>query len=160
MVSFPPVSPPRPYTPPSPHPYAPHAQHTRTHTHTHTIRNTYCLSTVTLVTRTRLNVKLYVSCLSCYFPSSLHFTAFVLLSRRAACVLPKLSCPYTGQEPAAVRFDVSVGTQVDLLFMHLKCHTKIPFRHPLAWFCLKLPHESLPCQAGLSFAKWTPLDGS
>ena len=24
--SFPPVSPPRPYTPPSPHPYAPHAQ--------------------------------------------------------------------------------------------------------------------------------------
>ena len=26
MVSFPPVSPPRTYTPPSPHPYAPHAQ--------------------------------------------------------------------------------------------------------------------------------------
>ena len=26
MVSFPPVSPTRPYTPPSPHPYAPHAQ--------------------------------------------------------------------------------------------------------------------------------------
>ena len=26
MVSFPPVSPPRPYTPTSPHPYAPHAQ--------------------------------------------------------------------------------------------------------------------------------------
>ena len=26
MVSFPPVSPQRPYTPPSPHPYAPHAQ--------------------------------------------------------------------------------------------------------------------------------------
>ena len=26
MVSFPPVSPARPYTPPSPHPYAPHAQ--------------------------------------------------------------------------------------------------------------------------------------
>ena len=26
MVSFPPVSPPRPFTPPSPHPYAPHAQ--------------------------------------------------------------------------------------------------------------------------------------
>ena len=25
-MSFPPVSPPRPYTPPSPHPYAPHAQ--------------------------------------------------------------------------------------------------------------------------------------
>ena len=25
-ISFPPVSPPRPYTPPSPHPYAPHAQ--------------------------------------------------------------------------------------------------------------------------------------
>ena len=33
MVSFPPVSPPRPYAPPSPHPYAPH--HTHTHTHTH-----------------------------------------------------------------------------------------------------------------------------
>ena len=28
MVSFPPVSPPRPYTPPSPHPYASHAQPT------------------------------------------------------------------------------------------------------------------------------------
>ena len=27
MVSFPPVSPPKPYTPPSPHPYTPHAQH-------------------------------------------------------------------------------------------------------------------------------------
>ena len=26
VVSFPPVSPPRPYTPPSPHPYIPHAQ--------------------------------------------------------------------------------------------------------------------------------------
>ena len=26
MISFPPVSPPRPYTHPSPHPYAPHAQ--------------------------------------------------------------------------------------------------------------------------------------
>ena len=26
MVSFPPVSPPRPYAPSSPHPYAPHAQ--------------------------------------------------------------------------------------------------------------------------------------
>jgi len=26
VVSFPPVSPPRPYTPPSPHPYATHAQ--------------------------------------------------------------------------------------------------------------------------------------
>ena len=26
ICSFPPVSPPRPYTPPSPHPYAPHAQ--------------------------------------------------------------------------------------------------------------------------------------
>ena len=26
MVSFPPVSPPRPYAPPFPHPYAPHAQ--------------------------------------------------------------------------------------------------------------------------------------
>ena len=26
VVSFPPFSPPRPYTPPSPHPYAPHAQ--------------------------------------------------------------------------------------------------------------------------------------
>jgi len=76
---FPPVSPPRTYTPPSPHSYVPHAQpisffsilspaqycvsstdhltphyaicSTHTHTHTHTLRkcNIYCFSTVKMI---------------------------------------------------------------------------------------------------------------
>jgi hypothetical protein len=37
-----------------------------THTHTHRIRNTYCFSTAKVVTRTRLDVKLYVHCLLCH----------------------------------------------------------------------------------------------
>ena len=45
--------------------------HTHTHTnaaraHTHTICNTYCLSTTTVVARTRLTVTLYVCFLSCF----------------------------------------------------------------------------------------------
>ena len=46
------------------------AANTHTHTHTHTrarrICNTYCFSIATIVTRTRLNVKSFVHCLSCY----------------------------------------------------------------------------------------------
>jgi hypothetical protein len=34
-------------------------------TNTLRIRNTYCFSTTTVVTRTRLNITLYVHCLSC-----------------------------------------------------------------------------------------------
>jgi hypothetical protein len=41
------------------------AIHTHTHTHTHRICNTYCFSTTTIVTRTRLNVTLYVHCILC-----------------------------------------------------------------------------------------------
>jgi hypothetical protein len=39
-----------------------------THTHTHTLRicSTYCFSTTTKVSLTRLSVTLYVLCLSCY----------------------------------------------------------------------------------------------
>jgi hypothetical protein len=40
------------------------ATDTHTHTHTHTICNTYWFSTATVVSRTRLNVTLYVYCLS------------------------------------------------------------------------------------------------
>jgi hypothetical protein len=39
--------------------------HTHTHTPTHRSCNTYCISTATVVTLTRLTVKLYVHCLSC-----------------------------------------------------------------------------------------------
>jgi hypothetical protein len=40
--------------------------HIHTHTHTHTeICNSYCFSTATVVSWTRLNVMLYVHCLSC-----------------------------------------------------------------------------------------------
>ena len=37
---------------------------THTHTHTHTISNTYFFSTATMAARKRLNVTLYVHCLS------------------------------------------------------------------------------------------------
>ena len=53
---------PRPYT------YTSTRMHARTNTCTHAHRevfNTYCFSTVTIVTRRRLNVTLYVHCLSC-----------------------------------------------------------------------------------------------
>jgi hypothetical protein len=36
---------------------------TKCYRHTHSLRNTYCLSTATLVARTRLSVMLYVHCL-------------------------------------------------------------------------------------------------
>ena len=39
--------------------------HTHTHTHALTIRNTYCFPTAAMVTRTRLNVSLFVNCLYC-----------------------------------------------------------------------------------------------
>jgi len=38
-----------------------------THTHTHRLYNTHCFSTVTMVARTRLIVRLHVHCLSCFF---------------------------------------------------------------------------------------------
>jgi hypothetical protein len=42
--------------------------HTHTHTHTHTqICNNYCFSTAKMVPWTRLNVRLYVHCLSYFF---------------------------------------------------------------------------------------------
>jgi hypothetical protein len=41
VVSFPPVSPPRPYTHPSPHPYVPHAQPI-SFSHITSMTNTYC----------------------------------------------------------------------------------------------------------------------
>ena len=42
MVSFPPVSPPIPYTPPSPHPYTPHAQPISLDEHITQEINDYC----------------------------------------------------------------------------------------------------------------------
>jgi len=45
--------------------------HTHTHTHTHRLYYTHCFSTATMVARTRLNVTLYVHCLSCYLSLAL-----------------------------------------------------------------------------------------
>ena len=39
---------------------------TNTHTHTHRLCNSHCLSTTTVVARTRLNVTLYALLLSCF----------------------------------------------------------------------------------------------
>jgi hypothetical protein len=50
---------------------------TKGYKHTLRICNTYCLSTVTLVTRTCLNGTLYVHCLSCSFSNRL--TSFTLI---------------------------------------------------------------------------------
>ena len=54
----------------------------RTHAHSCTHRpiyNTYCFSNATMVTRTRLNVTLYVHCLSCSIPwhSTLNALVFI-----------------------------------------------------------------------------------
>jgi hypothetical protein len=48
------------------------------HGHTFVIFNTYCFSTATVAARTRLNVRLFVPCLSCCF---CFVTVFYLLSR-------------------------------------------------------------------------------
>jgi len=40
--------------------------------HTHRICNTYCFSTATLVTRTRLHVMLYIHCFSHIFNVEFH----------------------------------------------------------------------------------------
>ena len=57
-----------------------------THTHTHTLRlcNTHCFYTATLVAWTRLNVTLYVHCLSCVF--CLYHTACCVISLRVTIV--------------------------------------------------------------------------
>jgi len=49
---------------------------TKGYKHTLRICNTYCFSTAKVVARTRLNVTLYVHCLSCFqlFPSLISFT--------------------------------------------------------------------------------------
>ena len=44
-----------------------HAGYLRLQIHTLRLCNTHCLSTATMVALTRLNITLYVSCLSCYF---------------------------------------------------------------------------------------------
>jgi hypothetical protein len=43
-----------------------HDGYLRLHTHTHRICNAHCFSTVTMVAGTRLDVTLYVHCMSCY----------------------------------------------------------------------------------------------
>jgi hypothetical protein len=48
-----------------------HAGYLKQHTHTHRICNTYCFSTATIVTRTRLDVTWYAHCLYCYVLFSL-----------------------------------------------------------------------------------------
>jgi hypothetical protein len=62
--------------------------HTRTHTHTHTHRlsicNIYSFSTATIVARTRLNVRLYVQCLSSSAITS-NFTSSRLSSFHTQC---------------------------------------------------------------------------
>jgi Pyruvate/2-oxoacid:ferredoxin oxidoreductase delta subunit len=59
------------------HAHAPLYPHTHTHTHTHTeICNSYCFSTATMVSRTRLNVTSYVHCLSCFKLPRLLFLLF------------------------------------------------------------------------------------
>jgi hypothetical protein len=120
-------------------------------TDTNTICNTYWFSAAIVVTRPRLNVTLYVHCLSCYVPS--HLTLVLLY-----CFL-EVSHAFFCLAWAALRTRICYskvrcycgGAGGPVFFMHFKCHSKIPFRHPLA--CLKLPHGSLPCQAELSFAK-------
>jgi len=60
----------------------PKATHTHTHTHTQ-ICNTYCFLKATTVTRTRLNVTLYVKCLSCH-PVSLFVNYFTTRGRSSS----------------------------------------------------------------------------
>jgi hypothetical protein len=58
--------------------------HASAQTHTHRqICNTYCLSTATVVSRTRLSVTLYVCCLSC---CTLH-SHISLLKHECSCCL-------------------------------------------------------------------------
>ena len=52
-----------------------------TYGYRHTLRkcNTFCFSTATIVARTRLNVTLYVHCLSCLFHDVVSITAYMSL---------------------------------------------------------------------------------
>ena len=66
--------------------HAPEHTHARVYTHTQ-ICNSYFFSTATMATWTRLNVPLYVHCLSCYFRARSHKqrrkrVSFVCLSPR------------------------------------------------------------------------------
>ena len=54
-----------------------------THTHTHSLRicnNNYCLSTATVVTRTRPSIALHVNCLSCYLADDCGFVWFIQIN--------------------------------------------------------------------------------
>jgi hypothetical protein len=60
----------QPETPQMASQYALHAGQARLHARAHTYTHTYtCISTATIVTRTRLSVTLYVHCVSCLFPA-------------------------------------------------------------------------------------------
>ena len=71
---------------------------TRTHARSHTeIYNIYCFSTVTTVTRTRLNVTIYVHCLSCLdiFPYSLCkelYLSLALPSNKLCYIILQRTC--------------------------------------------------------------------
>jgi len=41
-------------------------QDTKGYKHTHRIYITYCFATATMVARTRINITLYIRCLTCY----------------------------------------------------------------------------------------------
>jgi len=56
-----------------------HTGHLKLQTYTLGIRNTYCFSTATMTARTRVNVTLYVHCLSCSYSSNVHHLAKILL---------------------------------------------------------------------------------
>ena len=99
MVSFPPVSPPRLYTPPSPHPYAPHAQPISFFSilspAPYWVRGTNHLaprceiSFFTLVPLTRCSVSLRLHNLSCCLFPQLCFVFAIF----AVCGRQKLSGP-------------------------------------------------------------------
>ena len=81
--SFPPVSPPRPYTPPSPHPYAPHAQPISFFSilppaqywvrSTYHLAPRYAISSIPLLPQDKIYNRTYLPpCYSCILIESLH----------------------------------------------------------------------------------------
>jgi hypothetical protein len=105
--------------------YAQCMLHTEGYKYTLRICNTHCFSTATLVARTRLNVTLYVHCLSCLFLcfrvsrgdfiSSDQHSTYISDIYRAYCLLRSFNLPYlitVRRRDSAVDIGLSYGVHV------------------------------------------------